>query len=52
MSKGYKLYNLKKNKTLVSRDVIFDENATWNWKNQEVEKSVVVPMLVLKKFSK
>ena len=48
MSKGYKLYNLKKNKTLVSRDVIFDENATWNWKKQEVEKSVSVPVLVSK----
>ncbi|KAL6321449.1 hypothetical protein AAG906_016548 [Vitis piasezkii] len=30
-SKGYRLYNLKTNKLIISRDVIFDEKAAWNW---------------------
>ena len=30
-SKGYRLYNLKTNKLIISRDVIFYEKATWNW---------------------
>ena len=29
-SKGYKLYNLVTKKTIVSRDVVFDEEASWN----------------------
>ena len=32
-SKGYCLYNPKTNKMVISRDVIFDESATWNWEN-------------------
>jgi transposase InsO family protein len=30
MSKGYRLYNLKTNKVIISRDVVFDEKAFWN----------------------
>ncbi|TXG50907.1 hypothetical protein EZV62_023431 [Acer yangbiense] len=29
-SKGYRIYNLKSNKIIISRDVEFDENAAWN----------------------
>ncbi|CAL1407138.1 unnamed protein product [Linum trigynum] len=32
-SKGYRLYNPVKNEVVVSRDVIFDEMAEWNWEN-------------------
>ena len=30
-SKGYKLYNLIIRKTIISRDVIFDEEGEWDW---------------------
>ncbi|KAG6391565.1 hypothetical protein SASPL_149321 [Salvia splendens] len=39
MSKGYRLYNLKTRSIITSRDVIFDENASWNWEVNEVQKS-------------
>ena len=48
MSKGYKLYNLKSKKVIVSRDVVFDENAVWNWKNENVEGKTV-PAVILEK---
>lgn len=47
-SKGYKLYNLKSKKVIVSRDVVFDENAVWNWKNENVEGKKV-PAVILEK---
>jgi hypothetical protein len=31
MSMGYRLYNLKTNKIIISRDVLFEEKAKWNW---------------------
>lgn len=30
-SKGYKLYNITTKNVIVSRDVIFDKEDTWNW---------------------
>ncbi|KAA0033269.1 copia-type polyprotein [Cucumis melo var. makuwa] len=33
-SKGYKLYNPITKKTMVSRDVVFDEEAPWNWNDK------------------
>ena len=34
-SKAYKLFNPIINKVIISRDVIFDEDATWNWSTEE-----------------
>ena len=34
-SKGYTLYNPNNNKVMVSRDVEFDEKASWNWEALE-----------------
>ena len=45
-SKGYKLYSLKTKKVIVSRDVLFDENATWNWEKEEVERDVAAPIVL------
>ena len=36
-SKGYRLYNLKTNKLIISRDVLFDEKASWDWKGKQVQ---------------
>ncbi|KAK2411591.1 putative mitochondrial protein [Trifolium repens] len=32
-SKGYKLYNPDTGKTIISRNVIFDEEGEWNWRS-------------------
>ena len=37
-SKGYKLYSLKNQKVIISQDVLFDENVTWNWGKEDVER--------------
>ncbi|PNX74620.1 putative LRR receptor-like protein kinase, partial [Trifolium pratense] len=40
-SKAYKLYNPKEKKIIVSRDVVFEENKSWNWdKKGEASKIV------------
>ncbi|KAK2980773.1 hypothetical protein RJ640_002982 [Escallonia rubra] len=37
-SKGYKLYSLNTNKIIISQDILFDENATWNWEYSKTGK--------------
>jgi len=37
-SKGYKLYNPNKGKMVISRDVEFNEEGTWDWKINDCEK--------------
>ncbi|CAL9001225.1 unnamed protein product [Prunus brigantina] len=39
LRKGYKLYNIETGKVIVSRDVVFNEDACWDWNTQE-ERSV------------
>ncbi|KAK4410170.1 hypothetical protein Sango_0090000 [Sesamum angolense] len=34
-SKGYRIYNLKTKKLIISRDVEFDEDAMWNWDEEK-----------------
>ena len=46
VSKGYRLYNLKTKKMIISRDV-FHEKAFWNWQNDKV-KEQTVPIVILK----
>ncbi|KAM5569751.1 hypothetical protein ABKV19_016986 [Rosa sericea] len=40
-TKGYRLYNLKKEKIVISRDVIFNEKALWDWKSKSVQISTL-----------
>ncbi|KAK4395889.1 Retrovirus-related Pol polyprotein from transposon TNT 1-94 [Sesamum angolense] len=43
-SKGYRIYNIKTKKLIISRDVEFDEDAIWNWDEEKVERqSVMIP---------
>ena len=37
-SKGYSLYNLKTNKLIISKDVIFDEKTAWNWEEVKLRR--------------
>ncbi|CAL8993144.1 unnamed protein product [Prunus brigantina] len=41
--KGYRVYNLQTHKIVVSRSVIFDEDALWDWGKQDMEH-VYVPI--------
>ena len=38
-SKGYRVYNLKTKQIVISRDIDVDENAYWDWENDEVRRS-------------
>ena len=40
-SKGYRLYSLKSNKIVISRDVLFDEKAIWNQEQSKGEQKVI-----------
>ncbi|KAG6529457.1 hypothetical protein ZIOFF_011655 [Zingiber officinale] len=40
-SKGYRLYNPKTNQLVLSRDVIFDELAVWNWDDNDSQVPVL-----------
>ena len=35
--KGYKVYNIESGKVVISRDVVFNEEASWNWNAQKEE---------------
>ncbi|TXG47842.1 hypothetical protein EZV62_027136 [Acer yangbiense] len=39
-AKGYRIYSLRIEKILISRNVKFDESAKWNWEKNEVEDSL------------
>lgn len=41
-SKGYRVYNLRTKKLMISRDVEFDESASWNWEQEKVERSSII----------
>nr|KYP60023.1 Retrovirus-related Pol polyprotein from transposon TNT 1-94 [Cajanus cajan] len=44
-SKGYRVYNLQTKKLTISRDIEVDENATWNWEEERIEKKTLyMPM--------
>ncbi|CAL9001551.1 unnamed protein product [Prunus brigantina] len=36
--KGYRLYNIETGKVIISRDVVFNEDACWDWNTQEEKK--------------
>ena len=38
-----RLYNLEKKNIIISRDVIFDESAIWNWKSPEASGTPLLP---------
>lgn len=44
VTKGYKLYNPKKEKVIISRDVIFDEQSSWDWSSKESSPAEFVPL--------
>ncbi|KAL5731634.1 hypothetical protein ACHQM5_004343 [Ranunculus cassubicifolius] len=51
-SKGYRVYNLRTKKLIISRDVEFDEAASWNWDEEKVEKGkICVPLITEKEKS-
>ena len=42
-SKGYRLFNLKKNKLIICRDALFNEKASWDWDGKKVQGQVILP---------
>ncbi|KAL4273099.1 hypothetical protein GQ457_13G010880 [Hibiscus cannabinus] len=45
-SKGYKLFNPSNGRIVISRDVEFDEQASWNWEAQEEQSYDYFPYFV------
>ncbi|KAL4339806.1 hypothetical protein GQ457_08G010530 [Hibiscus cannabinus] len=45
-SKGYKLFNPSNGRIVISRDVEFDEQASWNWEAQEEQSYDFFPYFV------
>lgn len=37
-SKGYRVYNVKDKKIVISRDVLVDEDSFWNWEENKVQQ--------------
>lgn len=37
---------MKKEKLIISRDVVFDEKASWNWEEEKVQKKKSVPTVI------
>ena len=42
VTKGYKFLDVKTNKLVVSRYVIFDEKTTWNWEDKKIENTAII----------
>lgn len=42
VTKVYRLLDVKTNKLVVSRDVIFDEKTTWNWEDKKIENTAII----------
>ena len=42
VTKGYRLLDVKTNKLVVSRDVIFDEKITSNWEDKKIENIAII----------
>ena len=42
VTKGYKLFDVKTNKLVISRDVIFDEKTTFNWKDKKIKNIAII----------
>jgi len=40
-SKAYRLYNPITKKIIISRDVLFDEENTWDWSSTEQQQSLI-----------
>ncbi|KAA8532830.1 hypothetical protein F0562_033053 [Nyssa sinensis] len=45
-SKAYRLYNPLSGKILIRRDVVFDENASWDWRGSGEKMQQQVPMSI------
>lgn len=43
--KGYRVYNPSTGQVLISRDVLFNEDAKWDWETNSV-KEVRIPLIV------